>query len=127
MKITIYELLGLVKDGKAPKKIIYRDIPMIYDNGTEDYIPHQTDKFHGNDLFHYLFEEETKIFLNDTVEILEEQKKIPEKIEFSADGYPIYVSCLDGDDIKHTHANDYDIFIANKINSIIDYLESKGE
>ena len=26
MKITMYELLGLVKDGKAPKKILYNDI-----------------------------------------------------------------------------------------------------
>lgn len=25
MKVTIYELLGLVKDGKAPKKIRYND------------------------------------------------------------------------------------------------------
>ena len=23
--ITMYELLGLVKDGKAPKKIVYKD------------------------------------------------------------------------------------------------------
>ena len=26
MKITIYELLGLVKDGKAPKEIKYNNI-----------------------------------------------------------------------------------------------------
>ena len=37
MKITIYELLGLIKDGKAPKKIKFKD--NIYDykeieNGT---------------------------------------------------------------------------------------------
>ena len=29
-KITIYELLGLIKDGKAPKKIIYADITYKY-------------------------------------------------------------------------------------------------
>lgn len=79
-KIKIIDLLCLISNGEeVPKKIIYRNVPMIYDNGTEDYIPHQTDKFYGNDLFHYLFEEETKIFLNDEVEILddEEDKDIP--------------------------------------------------
>ena len=29
MKITMYELLGLVKDGKAPKKISYNDAVAI--------------------------------------------------------------------------------------------------
>ena len=30
MKITMYELLGLVKDGKAPKKIVYNGIRLEY-------------------------------------------------------------------------------------------------
>ena len=30
MKITFYELLRLVKDGKAPKKIIYNSIELEY-------------------------------------------------------------------------------------------------
>lgn len=30
MKITIYELLGLVKDGKAPKKIAYNSVILEY-------------------------------------------------------------------------------------------------
>ena len=123
MQITLYELLGLIKDGKAPKIIKYANYIWTYEKCVNDYT---------NDS-EYLFADvmsnvdDNAIFLNDTVEILEEQKKIPEKIEFSADGYPIYISCLDGNDIKHTHANDYDIFIANKINDIIDYLKSKGE
>lgn len=128
MKITIYELLGMIKDGKAPKRIIYRDIPMIYDNGTEDYIPHQTDKFHGNDLFHYLFEEETKIFLNGIVEILEEQKKIPEKLPYYSmekiqkaknkdEWHEERISLLE------KRVNDLHI----KMNDLLDYLKSKGE
>ena len=33
MKITIYELLGLIKDGKAPKKIKYENREYyLYDN-----------------------------------------------------------------------------------------------
>lgn len=31
MKITIYELLGLVKDGKAPKKIKYKNNIFYFD------------------------------------------------------------------------------------------------
>ena len=37
MKITIYELMGLVKDGKAPKKIKFGNIELEYDEGCEDY------------------------------------------------------------------------------------------
>ena len=40
MKITMYELLGLVKDGKAPKKIKYNDIELEYDKDTKDYYPY---------------------------------------------------------------------------------------
>ena len=32
MKITMYELLGLVKDGKAPKKIKFRNEIYEYEN-----------------------------------------------------------------------------------------------
>lgn len=73
MKITMYELLGLVKDDKAPKKIIYDDIALIYDEEIKDYW-HYCDKY----LFEYKFAE-CNDFLNDYVEIIEEPKKI-EKI-----------------------------------------------
>ena len=38
MKITMYELLGLVKDGKAPKKIKFRNEIYEYINNIEDSI-----------------------------------------------------------------------------------------
>lgn len=37
MKITIYELLGLIKDGKAPKKIIYNNRVWEYIEIHRDY------------------------------------------------------------------------------------------
>ena len=37
MKITMYELLGLVKDGKQPKTIKYSSCIMIYDVDENDY------------------------------------------------------------------------------------------
>lgn len=73
MKITMYELLGLVKDGKAPKKILYNDIELEYDEDTNDYYPYY-DKY----LFEFKFAYCVN-FLNDEAEIIEEDKRI-EKI-----------------------------------------------
>ena len=68
MKITIYELLGLVKDGKAPKKIKYKNI--IYQYDYEDEFYYYKDSEISKMFFDYGFEN-----LNDKVEILEEEKK----------------------------------------------------
>ena len=75
MKITIYELLGLVKDGKAPKKIKFGNIELEYDEKNEDYY-----SYYGGGLFEHKFGN-CKNFLNDEVAIIEEDKKI-EKIDF---------------------------------------------
>ena len=37
MKITIYELIGLVKDGKAPEKIRYNNEIWKYDDELKTY------------------------------------------------------------------------------------------
>lgn len=73
MKITMYELLGLVKDGKAPKKIKYNSVELEYEKENEDYWCY-SNKY----LFEYKFTT-CNDFLNDEVEIIEEPKKI-EKI-----------------------------------------------
>lgn len=70
MKITMYVLLGLVKDGKAPKKIKFGNIELEYDEECEDYY-----RYYGGGLFEHKFEN-CKNFLNDEVEIIEEPKKI---------------------------------------------------
>ena len=75
MKITMYELLGLVKDGKAPKKIKYNNIELEYDEKCEDYY-----SYFDNVLFAYRLGNCVN-FLKDEVEIIEEDKKI-EKIDF---------------------------------------------
>lgn len=74
MKITMYELLGLVKDGKAPKKIKYKAVILEYDEELTDYY-----YYHNRNLFGYVFTA-CNDFLNDEVEIIEEPKKI-EKIK----------------------------------------------
>ena len=65
MKITIYELLGLIKDGKAPKKIKYRGKIYIYRNND------------GNSIYQY--EDSNSVLtiqcfekLNDEIEIIKE-------------------------------------------------------
>lgn len=68
MKITMYELLGLIKDGKAPKKIKYYGEELEYVEGCEDYY-----SYYGNGLFEYKFGN-CKNFLNGEVEIIEEPK-----------------------------------------------------
>ena len=73
MKITMYELLGLVKDGKVPKKIRYDDT--IYEYS-------ETDDFYYCNGFSLYREFVTNgNCLDKEVEIIEEPKKI-EKIDF---------------------------------------------
>lgn len=70
MTITIYELLGLVKDGKAPKKIKYGNREYyLYDN--KSYLT--TDKTRFFDKIYFSD-------LNEGIEILEEENKI-EKLD----------------------------------------------
>ena len=86
MKITIYELLGLIKDGKAPKKIKY--LGNIYEYNKKDKRYHNVDpkrldlssKF-GDFNFNYL---------DDEVEILDEEDEFIDieelDVEYDDDG-----------------------------------------
>lgn len=138
MKITMYELLGMIKDGKVPLKFKVNDEIYEYDED-RGYICRHIGGWA------YLYENLNKgyISLNDEVEILEEpiisklyinnelqydleEKKIPEKL----------TDILRVDDlIPPVDENMYKIWTQtiknqNKINEIIDcldYLKSKGE
>ena len=122
MKITIYELAGLIKDCKAPKNIKYDGQTWELDYPTGDY-------FMNGDLRIWLFQEYTHQrslsgFLNDEVEIIEEPKKI-EKIEMYQDeeGHyflnkqyrKVYVNC---DEID---------FMVEKFNELIDEINNLKE
>lgn len=111
MKITMYELLGLVKDGKAPKKIKYHNKEFEYKEGCEDYYG-----YYGNGLFEDKFENCTN-FLNDEVEIIEEPKKI-EKIELCME--------YDYEEVNDNLEKDMKTLVF-KINELIDEINNLKE
>lgn len=109
MKITMYELLGMVKDGKAS------DITTNFMFERKKY-----------NLLAFLDEYTLDInSLNWEVEILEEEKKIPEKLPT---WFSLEMSHNKEDNIEYANTNFENMY--EKINEIIDcldYLKNKGD
>lgn len=113
MKITVYELLGMVKDGKVPEKIKYNNkIYFAKGNAIEGFVEYFSDEDEWG-FNHYVRYEN----LNKEVEILEEPKGIPEKLD----------EFIHTDSLNYNTCNRMFETLTNKINEILDYLESKGE
>ena len=118
MKIDIYTLLGLIKDGKAPKKIKYKNNIYEYDGETQNYCSPI------NMIWDFLIGKDIVALLDDEVEIIEYPKKI-EKIEKyeDLDGHyflnnrdkKIYIGC---DEID---------FMVDKFNELIDEINNLKE
>lgn len=89
-EITIYELAGLIKDNKAPKRIKFYSEEYYFDE-CGSYV-----RYDGNKIIN--FEKDYPIFpsLNYKVEIIEEEKEI-EKIGKIYDGFTdsYYDTCLE--------------------------------
>ena len=89
MKITIYELLGLVKDGKAPKKIKFRNEIYEYENhikdGFIDYVGIEKENDEAFYLSSYIGNNYISDIFTDEVEIIEELKKIEKEDLFKLD------------------------------------------
>lgn len=125
MKITLYELLGLIKDNKAPKKIKYNNKIYVYNSKNQDY-------YYLNDIDDVLFVKlfnyfPTNNFINDYVETIEESKKIEklpyyslEKIQKSKNKDEWYENRLE---LLEKRINDYH----NKINELIDEINNLKE
>ena len=77
-EITIYELMGLIKDGKAPKRIKYEDIILEYNELVQDYKANYFDDS-TDYLLCYLFKSAGA--LDTKVEILPEENDEWEDIE----------------------------------------------
>ena len=112
MKITIYELLGLVKDGKAPKKIRYDGT--IYEYSEND------DFYYYEGLSLYRAFATNGNCLDNEVEIVEEDKMI-EKIKSNSDEfYSDYIDAW----ISKNKTDAYCEFLLNKINDLIDEINN---
>lgn len=131
MKITIYELLGLIKDGKAPKKIKLRNEIYEYKNNIEngfiDYVGTEKETNIEFYLSSYIGNNYISDIFTNEVEIIEEPKKIEklpyyslEKIQKSKNKDEWYVNRLD---LLEKRINDYH----NKINELIDEINKLKE
>lgn len=119
MKTTIYELLGMIKDNKVPKKIIYRKKLWKYDIQDKDY---WTNSYDGTE---WLFDEYiiTDI-LNEEATILEttityKQDKKIEKLGFENTTTP--TSASENEAFLMTCIN----FVSIKIDEIIDFISKE--
>ncbi len=119
--ITMYELLGIVKDGKAPKKIKYENnIYVLNDNKAwaDEVYSRAGD---GNVRLNFKHIKS----LNDEIEILKEEKKIPEKLKIEQDtSNNYYVKNENG---AKCYLTTHSKMIAETLNQVIDYLKSKGD
>lgn len=109
-EITIYELLGLVKDNKAPKRIKCNDLIFVYNESSKDYVYERSNSC-------WLFTNYIDIGKNISkkVEILEEDKDIEEiKIDGGFGGK--YITNERG---ANCYIKSYDETMINKLNEVI--------
>ena len=117
MIITVYELLGLIKDGKAPKKIKCEGKVYEYKEGVEGAgYRFETGTFRI--WFNYEINLDVKKNLNRKIEILEEDKPIIESI-----------SIIGKDIHKLENLGIYNIIedIEAKLNEVIEFLNRKED
>ena len=122
--ISVYELLGLIKDGKAPKKI-------KYNNRTYEFkeIEEGTGYVYESEIVKIWLSNEIELdisrCLNEKVEILEEDKPIIEKIEIEED-----IACnkfIRNEYGSSCYIKTHDRIIIEKLNEVIDYINRKED
>ena len=140
MKITMYELLGLVKDGKAPKKIKFRNEIYEYKNNIKDnFIDYVGIEKETNERFYlssYIGNNYISDIFTGEVEIIEEPKKI-EKLDVALLGQcDNWLRCPTNKVTKQdVELNPYIIdnirentlYFQRKINEIIDEINNLKE
>ena len=129
--MKIIDLLNKIANGEeVPKKIKYDTKEMKYDYNKQDYLGYYSNG-NGEWLFQYLFDKcrNTEHFINDEVEILEEEKKIPEKLETYKENNEIFLEnfCYKYMPIHKDSLSFNEQVIVDKLNEVLDYLKSKGK
>lgn len=128
MKITIYELLGMIKDGKAPKKIKVTGTIYYFD---EEFNFYFTKSKKGNVALGGKLNEINLLynFNNEyNVEILEEEKKIPEKLPYYS--MEKIQKAKNKDEWREERITLLEKRVEDlhiKMNDLLDYLKSKGD
>ena len=127
--MKIIDLLNKIANNEeVPEKIKWEDIIYAYSDYDKDYLefPFSDEEYRG------LFCMKDSIltqFLNDEVEILEEEKKIPEKLETykEVDDEDYFANILKVSKNGECEIDEATSVIVDKVNEIIDYLKSKGD
>lgn len=123
--MKIIDLLVKISQGeRMPKKIKYEGYVWKYDKVAKDYYRNDIDEEYIY-LFQDLFKKETGFFINNEVEIIEENKKI-EKIKILIDDINTeYVANDKGEKLSYSKS---DLMFADRINELIDEVNKlKGE
>lgn len=120
--ISVYELLGLIKDDKAPKKIMYND--NVYEFNDYDYRCIVTEIERGFVDYRLIknYSQKLNFLLNEKVEILEEYKPIIEEIEIARNDITYDDGAIDNDGLV-----DNFIDVKDKLNEVIDYINRKED
>ena len=114
MKITIYELLGLLKDDKAPEKIKYEY--SIY-----ELTPEKDDYYCENKMRWFINKINSLGVLNNEVEIIEEPKKIKKIKQLNnVAGCKEFIELEDKQQINNH-------ILKDKINELIDKINNLKE
>ena len=124
-KISVYELLGLIKDGKAPKMIKYKDNNYIFTG--YDYHCILTDIEKGFVEYRLIknYIHDLQSILNEKVEILEEDKSMIEKIDTTSENTLFTMECFTGIPEK---AQDWNFnVLKDKLNEVIEFLNRKED
>ena len=109
--MKVIDLLNKIANKEElPKKIKNGDFILTLNENKDNYLYEENDEYYGKELIHW-------VLLNDEVEILEEEKKIPEKLE----------KYIHTDSLNYNQCNYMFEKLTYKYNEIIDYLRSKGE
>lgn len=119
--MKIIDLLNKIANGEeVPKKFI------IKGSCFKDLYFEYNEKYNCYDLIGENFKNGCYVFgyseLNDTIETLEEKKKIPEKLDWNKNDFTYPEGNLMSEETA-----DMLMEIQDKVNFILDYLKSKGE
>ena len=121
--MKIIDLLNKIANGEeVPKEIMYNNI--IYNWDIDGYL-HYGDNYHNERAF--LEGYRTDMCLNDEVEIIEEEKKIPEKLDIQIQNETTGNAYITNEQGTKCYLTKHSKIIAERLNQVIDYLKSKGE